>query len=1196
PNGGYKVGSGNSSVDALDGRLLRLQFTNFQGGPDGITPLFDAVGGAFRGEDTLRIVWQVVLIDNPGWDGTVSTHQLSGVLDARGYVGDPTDDLFFNSDAGGCQPTSEPFEYANPVVTGSSRIEYADDCEATLVVKYGVSGIPTNWYDDEYRLVAGLEEFDIDFPEPYYYAGGATFETGGLAATPVEPTASRNTDTVTVGGQQVLFPNGTGTLTFVDAEKADGVRPDGYAGFGGTDEALNDVVTVGGTYPLLGFMGGSDDSLVFRIPLIRACSDAATSGGGLNLNFDAANLYLPDLYTINTYTNSNDFWAGKIRDNDGNDVPPRSVDYLPFLRLDDSPLFIAGSPISRERQINNNETVTEVGTQPAKIVSTGSVGMPFLTDDVGDEMNTYSLCPDAGETLAGGALSIEVANSVELIAITGDASVFTLASATDSSRFYAIEIPAGTAPDECFEITLTTNLLFCDAGTVCMTPILGCPGSQVDIEQQVNVYKELMLDCDPAVCYEYRGGSTEVDISFNLPMQSDLCSSQTYSVLYTNNGSGPLSDLVPVIQIPTGLDVDDTSYEITLVGTGTASLAPPVQNPDSNSIFGSGYVFDQAEIDAFLAPGEFEAGDIIIISFDAATGCDFVDGSPLSARLNGADACQEPQYIMDTPSDPIRVAQPDIPAPLFELDLPELIQVSCSDNGTELLITTLNVGKAPTTELEVMFTVPTGFSIASENIEVISPSNFSIDDIMETDLGGGITMYSFTGPESIDIGGALCVKLSLNVDDVDCGIYTLSAGFKQMTAPLTCPTTGETCTLASLLTESSLFDVEVVPSVTIGENSTISADCGTAPGTFDVAYDLEITAPSADYNGAASVELYQDVNANGTYEAGADMQLGTTMMANITVDSGGVSSLTGSFVGIDANDVCPVLIRFIVPGCTCGESILPLDDIRPTFLENLGESVALCPGEEGTITGVCADLDYSFSPSSAGTVTDNGSGTVTYSLNAGFTDAVLNIGGTFGICPVDINIPVTSPANFEFGPYTATVCNEGSQQIDLDIPATLQEDLDILITPSTGLDDPTSFEPTITSLDADQVYTIQFSLNGECMFETTLTVTVDVQPTVALNAATGCVTGFDLAGATTVSPADLTGEFQTMGDGTFTTGASVPGVTSYVPGPEDREAGSVSFRLISDDPEGPCGPAVERTEFTILLVDCGAFFWDGSND
>jgi len=1092
PNGGFTTGSGNSSNDDLDGRLLRLQFNNLNGQPDANTPFFDLVGGRFIGEDTINIVWHVVLIDNPSWNGSPSTISLTGLVDARGYIGDPADDVNFNSDAGGCTPTSEPFEYADPQVTGSSRIEYTDDCEAELVVSYAVSGIPTDWYTNEYRLVAGIEEFDINFPEPYYYAGGATVETGGISAMPVEPTGSGNVDTVTIGGQQVLFPNGTGTLTFVDAEKADGVRPDGYAGYGGPDEALSDVTTVGGTYPLLGFMGGSDDSLVFRIPLVRACSDEAVSGGGLNLIFDAANVHLPDLFSNGSFQTSGAANVeGEVLDNDGNVVPARRVSngtvtdpavtgarFYPFLRTEDSG-------------------------------SSASVGMPFLTDDVGTETNTYMLCPDGGEILPGGALSLELSNSVELLSVSGDATMFSIASATDSSVFYAIEIPAENVADDCFEITITTDLLFCDAGMVCMTPILGCPGSQIDITQQVNVYKELELDCDPTVCYEYRGGTTDVDISFNLPTQSDLCSTQTYSVLYTNNGSGPLSDLLPVIQIPVGLDVDLNSFDITLVGSGSMALSPPVANPDSNTIYGDAYILNQAEIETFLSPNVFEVGDIIIISFEAATSCDFVDGTPLAARLNAADACQEPQQTMYAASGPNRVVQPDVPMPLFELDLPELVQVSCSENGTELLITTLNVGKAPTTEVEVMFTVPTGFSIAAENIEVISPSDFSIDEVMETDLGGGTTMYSFTGPESVAIGGALCVKVMLNVDDVDCGVYQLSAGFKQATAPLTCPTTGETCTLASLLSESSIFDVEVVPSVTIGTNNEITADCGSTPGTFNISYDLEVLAPSADYSGPAAVELYRDVNANGAYEAGVDQQLGSTMNVNVTVDSGEVAFISGMFTDIDLLNVCPVLVRFAAPGCACGESVLAVMDILPTFVNDLGESVALCPGEEGMLTGICAPLDYSFSPVTAGTVTDNEDGTVSFSLNPGVTEAILQVGGAFGVCPIDVQIPVISPANFEFGPYTAAVCTEGAQEVDFNIPPALQEDIEILITPSIGLDDPTSFEPTISDLQADQVYTVQFTLNGNCMAETTLAVTVDQAPMVTLNGSTTCITGFD---------------------------------------------------------------------------------------
>jgi len=972
----------------------------------------------------------------------------------------------------------------------------------------------------------------------------------------------------------------------------------GYQGFY-TEVGEDDITTIGGSYPLIGFQGGTDDSLVFRIPLTRACGAAPVTG--LSMDFDAANKHLPDLVLL-VFSRTNGYWDGDILGNEGQVVTP-TVDanrllYLPFERLVGD-IGSTTSPVSRERQINNAEVPVVPNDLPLELSATSALASDFLTDDAGTETNNLMLCPVAGEALSPGAVSIEVANSVELVRVSGGAASFIQSIVTDSSIFYAVEIPAGLAVDACFSLDIETQLIFCDAGFVCLNAIFGCPGSTVPVEDQVAVAAEFMLDCaDLRKCYEYRAGSSEVDISFDLPVQSDLCSSQTYGVVYVNNGNGSLSDLLPVIQIPAGLDVDLNSFDITLVGGGTMDLSPPVQNPDSNTIYGDGYVFDQAEIEAFLNPNDFEVGDIIIISFMAATSCDFIDGTSLAARLNVADACQQEQQIMNTVSDPIRVVQPDAPMPVFELDLPDLIQISCSDSGTELLITTLNVGKAATSQVEVMFTVPAGFSITADNLEVIAPSGFTIDEVTETDLGGGITMYSFTGPDNIDVGDALCVKVTLSANDLDCGVYQLSAGFKQMTAPLDCPTdpANSPCTLSSLLSESSIFDVEVVPSVTAGVNSTVSADCGAAAGTFDVTYDLEIVAPSADFSGAISVELYKDVNGNGTYEDGVDLQLGTTMAANVAVDSGGVTSLSGTFVGIDAVDVCPVLIRIVSPGCACGASIFAIDNILPTFIEDLGESFALCPGEVGMLTGICAPLDYSFDPSTAGTVTNNLDGTVSFSLNPGISEGVLRVGGAFGLCPVDVEIPVISPMEFEFGPYTATVCDEGSQEVDLNIPPALQEDLEILITPSTGLDDPTSFEPVISNLQSDQVYNVQFTLNGTCMAETTLSVTVDQAPMVELVGNTACLTRFNLQTALTLTPADLTGEFQTMGDGTFTTGTRVPGATEYIPGPLDREAGQVSFRFITDDPEGPCGPDVARMDFTILLVDCGSFFWDGSND
>ena len=494
-----------------------------------------------------------------------------------------------------------------------------------------------------------------------------------------------------------------------------------------------------------------------------------------------------------------------------------------------------------------------------------------------------------------------------------------------------------------------------------------------------------------------------------------------------------------------------------------------------------------------------------------------------------------------------------------------------------------------------MFTTPDGLTIDAMGVEVLAPAGFSIDEITETDLGGGVTMYSFAGPETIGIGGALCISVPVIVDGAACGVYSLSAAVKQ-DYTLTCASTLMECEVSSILSESPFLDIEVVPAVTIGAETVVMSECGAAPGTIDLSYELDILAPSEDYTGPTNIEIYSDVNANGTYEPSIDVQLGATLTEMITVDSGEVITLFGSFDGIDVLEICPILLRLETPGCDCGESIFPIESILPSFIEGLGGSIALCPGETATIDGVCTDMNYSFSPASSGFVVENGDETVSYGLNPGFASGTLVIGGVFGTCTVMERIEVVSPTPFIFGPFEADVCMEGPQQIDLGIPVNLQEDLEILISPSTGIDDPTSFEPTITDLQSDQVYTVDFSLPGGCEVSTTLTVTARAPQMVTFSGETGCLTGIDLNQIITVSPADATGTFQTMGDGTFPSGNRYPTATEYIPGPGDREAGEVMFRFITDDPDGPCGPAFDRNTFTILIVDCGNLFWDGEKD
>ena len=78
-------------------------------------------------------------------------------------------------------------------------------------------------------------------------------------------------------------------------------------------------------------------------------------------------------------------------------------------------------------------------------------------------------------------------------------------------------------------------------------------------------------------------------------------------------------------------------------------------------------------------------------------------------------------------------------------------------------------------------------------------------------------------------------------------------------------------------------------------------------------------------------------------------------------------------------------------------------------------------------------------------------------------------------------------------------------------------------------------------------------------------------------------------------------ELMTDGDGTFlTTDGSAttvyaPGVR-YVPGAADRRRGAITISVMAADPGTACPPALDVVVVTILNVDCGSFFWDGTDN
>jgi len=153
---------------------------------------------------------------------------------------------------------------------------------------------------------------------------------------------------------------------------------------------------------------------------------------------------------------------------------------------------------------------------------------------------------------------------------------------------------------------------------------------------------------------------------------------------------------------------------------------------------------------------------------------------------------------------------------------------------------------------------------------------------------------------------------------------------------------------------------------------------------------------------------------------------------------------------------------------------------------------------------------------------------------------------------------------------------------------------------------PTAISGTIPAGCAGQQLIARIIADGgdNCICEDA-EVTFDILPEVFVDAgtdATICGTdGFVLStGPIMISGGVTDGIWSTDGDGEYQDVTGMPATTfsevvTYVPGTDDRRAGQVVLTLTSDPP-GACAPVTDDLLLTILNVDCGSFFWDGTGE
>lgn len=1162
---------------------LDAQFPSDQ---QALAALYDYIGGGFQLNDTIFVEYHIPIVStprtlangNPSIQGAeIETGDFLLFPDGRSIEGGALSGNLLGSTSSGPRPI---YTYIEPTIESTTTLEYTNDCDAVLVKRFFVGNLPdAACFANEFRPILGVEDLTIDVPMPYVYSGGATYQHGNLAAVFVEPDSTVGMTSTAYSGGTAFVPAGmVGQLIFIDAEKANGLRADNY--FCWDTENDQDDALVGGSFPLLGIGLGTTaanpDFLEFRIPLQRACG--TTPAGLPTAAYNASYSSLPDFNTPAYFCNEGQWYGGSENGFCNTNGLPSF--YWPYDRDD------AGNP----HQLVNTEdpsdtraiqTATPSGTAPVNYTANNySITNQSISDGPGAETNTYSFNLD--QDIPGGILVISTELAIDLQTIGGVAP--TTAAMNDSMRIFTFDLGARTAG--MVAVDLVTDLFFCGDARVCIEAVLGCPSNPA----QAAVIAEILAGSGKAcggapVCYQYLSGIAEVRETYNIPSPVTCGTGQQYSFVIQNIGGSTLFSPVPVFYFPAGITV--SNFEYSLVGNGATLMSlPNPPNTGTMTVYGTANSYNAGDLP------DVPEGSTLTVSFTGTTSCNYVFGNPLTAEFSAGVNCNQTYESGPVTSRTLTTA-PQGTEPAFTVNS-TTNDINCSDGGGTVILTSVNAGKGPAGQTSVCLNLPAGVTVAESGLRVIAPPNFDIDDFMTAPLGAG-QQVTFSGPQNGPVGAIFCVEVDFMVGNVDCGPIDVGYNLK---IEENVPCSPDDCGPAEInAAGAGLITFNVVP-----EAGDITADitvgCSPTAGQVSLDYQVDIQNGGASYtNKPVTVEVFFDIDGDGM--VGPDDTSLNTSTQNISLLSGTGTTITGSF-DVDMAMACAVVMRIESPACSCSETFIAFDRVVPGFINDLGATLTVCPGESVTIGDVCLDLDYVFSPPGAGTVDESVPGQITLMIADGQEGipTTLTASGALGNCGTQsFSFIIQELEDFDYGPFTANLCQTGCQVVDLDVPLLQQEDLTIAISPATNLTDATSFEPEICDPVADVIYDIEFSIaGGNCITSTTLMVTTVAPPAIQLAAdLTGCSSGFRLQELATITPATLDGMWSSRGDGVFVSSPRFSQAVTYAPGPQDLTAGQVELSLRTDNPTGPCGTERAFTEFTILLVDCGTFPWNGND-
>lgn len=429
----------------------------------------------------------------------------------------------------------------------------------------------------------------------------------------------------------------------------------------------------------------------------------------------------------------------------------------------------------------------------------------------------------------------------------------------------------------------------------------------------------------------------------------DLCDPVSYEIDILSSDLGYVRDLSLFFSLPPGQTYVSGSMMFSnpspALGGNFVTVGDPVEL--STNLFR----LDVSELDPDLdLEGLVGAKDpdnsVVSVRFLAQTECGYISGSRARFVIRSLNSCGDPLLPVNRRSGRVRIRldEPNLAVSVEPANLElNACNVDTSTTGIQVVIESGEISNLDS----IRMLLPLGINYVADSyvpgMNAI-PGNNPV--LIRNEGGQTILVWPFTN--GLGEGDMVTFDVDLYASDVG-QLCTDSEVVVEAFASFEAVCGDEVCTVGelsgdgiqSISIQKADFDFNFVDG-----QITLNPDDGTATADFTV--KLTNFGFGLDAGNTVTVDIYEDVNTNGSFDEGTDIflfQLDSTIAEPLLP---GACIFITDQATFPAVDVCTV-IGVLDPDRTCTCSELPSETFRPEIIFDYQTEYSVCSGETVTI-------------------------------------------------------------------------------------------------------------------------------------------------------------------------------------------------------------------------------------------------------